>query len=314
MRNELGADELLAEISRRYYLSDETKVEIARSLGLSRFKVARMLAHAREQGIVQISIAVPGRIDSALSTELARRLDLARCVVVDTAGSELFARQQVAAAAAHLLPGLIPEGALLGITWSRAVAAMVDAVGGLPRCTAVQLSGSLPTAAGAATTVDLVQRVSRLAGGVAHQVPAPLIVDDPAVAAALRRQPGIRDTLQLADRLDVSVVAVGAWQAGCSTVWEAVPPAVRQAGLAAGAVGEVSGRLLDAAGCPVVSPLDDLVVGASLAQLQRPAERVALISGPRRARAAIAAARAGLVTTLVTTSSLAREVLGQPQR
>jgi DNA-binding transcriptional regulator LsrR (DeoR family) len=147
---------------------------------------------------------------------------------------------------------------------------------------------------------------------VAHAIHAPLVVDDAAVAAALRRQPGIRDTLQLAGTLDVSVIAVGAWRAGCSTVWEAVPPSVRRAGTRAGAVAEVIGRLLDAEGAPVGSPLDDLVIGTSLPQLSRAAVRVAVVSGPQRAPAVVAAVRAGLITTLVTTADVARDVLRTP--
>ncbi|CAN5768952.1 DeoR family transcriptional regulator [soil metagenome] len=302
-------EELLAQVSRRYYLEDTSKVEIARALDISRFKVARLLQAARDRGIVQISITVPGRVDSALSAELADRLRRARSVVVDTTGNELTARRQVAAAAAEILPGLVPDNALLGLTWSRTIDAMVDALGELPRCTAIQLCGSLAAPAGSATTLDVVQRVARLAGGVAHQVHAPLVVDDAAAAAALRRQPGIQDTLRLADELDVCVVAVGAWRARCSTVWEVVSQAVRTAGTRSGAVAEVSGRLLGPTGEAVESPLDDLVIGASLTQLQRADERVALVNGPHRAQAVIAAAGAGIVTTLVTTSDIAREVL-----
>lgn len=306
-RPDHGDDELLAEISRRYYLDNCSKVEIAQGLGLSRFKVARLLEQARERGVVKISVSIPAAVDKSLSGELAERLDLRRCIVVDTTRSEVETRQQVAAAAARTLPGLVHNGDLLGLTWSRTVDAMVDNLADLPRCTVVQLAGSAAPIGGAA--VDLVQRAARLAGGVAHAVHAPLVVDDAGVAAALRRQPGIGDTLQLADGLDVSVVAVGAWRADCSTVWEAVTPAIRRAGLRAGAVDEVTGWLLAADGKAVASPLDDLVIGASLEQLARPAERVALVSGPYRAEATVAAVRAGLATTLVITSNVARSVI-----
>ena len=63
-------EELLAQTSRLYYLEDKSKVEIGHLLGISRFKVARLLTAARDRGIVQIAITVPGRIDSALSVEL----------------------------------------------------------------------------------------------------------------------------------------------------------------------------------------------------------------------------------------------------
>ena len=304
-------DELLADIASRYYLDDVSKVDIAHSLGLSRFKVARCLDLARAKGIVKISVATPATTNGPLSERLAERLGLAGCLVVDTTGGARNAREQVAGAAARVLPGLLADGDLLGLTWSRTVERMVELLDELPHCSVVQLAGSFSPTYG--DGLDLVHRAARLSGGVAHAVPAPLVVDDPGVAAALRRQPAIAQTLQMADRLDVSVVSIGAWQAGCSTVWDAVPTSVQEAGTRAGAIAEVSGRLLDADGNTVESMLDHLVVSASVEQLRRPAERVALVGGADRAAPTVAAVRAGLVSTLVTTAHVARAVLRMPR-
>lgn len=303
-------DELLADIARRYYLDDVSKVDIGHSLGLSRFKVARCLDLARARGIVKISVATPATVNAPLSEQLAERLGLAGCLVVEATGGVRSAREQVAAAAAGALPGLLDDGDLLGLTWSRTVERMVDLLSELPHCSVVQLAGSFSPAYG--DGLDLVHRAARLSGGVAYAVPAPLVVDEPGVAAALRRQPGIADTLRMADGLDVSVVSIGAWQAGCSTVWDAVPASVQDAGRQAGAVAEVSGRLLDADGAPVESMLDHLVVSASVEQLRRPAQRMAMVSGADRAVPTVAAVRAGLVSTLVTTAHVARAILRMP--
>src|SRR5690625_7398932 len=89
----------------------------------------------------------------------------------------------------------------------------------LPRCTVVQLAGSLHVSPGSGT-VAVAARAAALAGGEAHPIHAPLVVTDPHAAAALRAQPGIRDALAIADRLDVAVVSVGRWRAGSSTVFD----------------------------------------------------------------------------------------------
>ncbi|MFC0627343.1 sugar-binding transcriptional regulator [Kribbella deserti] len=302
-------DELLADVARRYYLDNTSKVDIAKQLDLSRFKIARLLEEARNRGIVQIQVKSPTPVDRGLSEELSQALGIARCVVTDTNGSPEQVRAQVAQAAARILPPLVRDGDLLGLTWSRAVDAMVDYLGYLPPCTVVQMAGSLHSPSGGGTTMDLARRAAALAGGTAHAVHAPLVVDDAAAVTALRRQPGIADTLSMADALDVAVVAIGAWRAGCSTVWDAVSPELQQQAAAAGAVAEVSGHLLDADGKLVESPLEDLVIAVSVEQLRRPPERVALAAGVHRAPAVVAAVRAGLVSTLVTTSDLAREIL-----
>ena len=40
--------------ARRYYLDERSKVEIAEELGVSRFKIARLLEVARDSGLVRI--------------------------------------------------------------------------------------------------------------------------------------------------------------------------------------------------------------------------------------------------------------------
>lgn len=47
---------LLAAVARAHYIDDLSRVEIAETFGISRFKVARLLARAREEGIVTIKI------------------------------------------------------------------------------------------------------------------------------------------------------------------------------------------------------------------------------------------------------------------
>lgn len=300
-------DELIAEIARRYHLQGESKVEIARWSGVSRFKVARLLDEARERGIVTISVHGGDDVDPALSDELSTVLGIERSVVVDPP-SDLDDRTAVARAAAALVPSTLNDDDYLGLTWSRAVDTMICELQDLPRCTVVQLAGSLHDSPGIGT-VAVAGRAAALAGGAAHPIHAPLVVTDPHAAAALRAHPGIRDALAMADRLDVAVLAVGRWRAGSSTVFDAVSPQLQAAASDAGAVAEISGRLFSIEGQPVSSPLDDLVVGVSADQLRTAGTTIALVSGSDRAAAVVAACRAGIVDVLVTTTSIASDIL-----
>src|SRR5215210_6702286 len=75
---------LAALAARRYYLDDRSKVEIAEELGLSRFKVARLLDMARDSGLVRIEIGHPGLIDVDLAARIMDRFGLKHAAVVDT--------------------------------------------------------------------------------------------------------------------------------------------------------------------------------------------------------------------------------------
>jgi DNA-binding transcriptional regulator LsrR (DeoR family) len=60
---------LAARVARQFYLEGVSKVDIADRLGISRFRVARLLGSAREAGKVRIEIGLPG----AASTQGCRR-------------------------------------------------------------------------------------------------------------------------------------------------------------------------------------------------------------------------------------------------
>ena len=51
-----GDDDLLVRLAWLYYVADRNQGEIAAQLRVSRFKITRLLARAREQGIVKIVI------------------------------------------------------------------------------------------------------------------------------------------------------------------------------------------------------------------------------------------------------------------
>ena len=72
---------LTATVARRYYLEGASKSDIAAELGLSRFKVARMLERARATGLVRIELDARGEINLDLSVRLRAAYGLRHCVV-----------------------------------------------------------------------------------------------------------------------------------------------------------------------------------------------------------------------------------------
>lgn len=298
-------DELLAQVSRDYYLENRPKVEIAASHGISRFQVARLLAEAREKGIVEIKVHFPSPFSGADVRRLQSWLGIRQVVVADSTGDENQARGILAKAAAAEITRQAPAGGTLGISWSRTLDVASQLVRDLPRCDIVQLAGALPAAA-ESNPLELIQRLGRLSGGMTWPLWAPLVVEDPATASGLRRQQEISGALAKADSLDLAVVAIGAWKAGSSTVWDRADEAIRHQAVRAGAVAECSGRLLDAAGSAVESGLDERIIAVTIRQLQGTPNVIAVAQGSGRADAVRAVAKAGFVTTLIMDIPLAK--------
>jgi DNA-binding transcriptional regulator LsrR (DeoR family) len=298
-------EELLARISSEYYLENRSKVEIAASYDVSRFQVARLLAEARERGIVEIKVHFPSRVSAADTRRIESALRIGEVIVADTTGDVIQARAILAKAAAAEVSRQAPADGTLGISWSRTLDVASRLVRDLPRCDIVQLAGALPTD-GDSNPLELIQRLGHVSGGLTWPLWAPLVVEDPTTAAGLRRQPEIAGALAKADSLDLAVVAIGAWKPGTSTVWERADAEVREAAVEAGAVAECSGRLLDAAGVPVESGLDEQIIAVTIKQLQRTPKVIAVAQGEARAEAVLAVAKAGFVTTLIVDAPLAQ--------
>lgn len=300
-------EELLARISSEYYLENRSKVEIAGTYNVSRFQVARLLAEARERGIVEIKVHFPSRVSAADIRRIESVLGIREVIVADTTGDVIQARGILAKAAAAEVSRQAPADGTLGISWSRTLDVASRLVRELPRCDIVQLAGALP-AEGDSNPLELIQRLGHLSGGLTWPLWAPLVVEDPTTAAGLRRQPEIAGALARADSLDLAVVAIGAWKPGTSTVWERADAEVREAAVEAGAVAECSGRLLNAAGVPVESGLDEQIIAVTIKQLQRTPKVIAVAQGEARAEAVLAVAKAGFVTTLIVDAPLAQAI------
>ena len=309
-----GGLALAAAVARRFYVEDWTKVRIAEELGVSRFKVARLLADARDAGLVQIRVLTPPALDGELGEALRARFGLRAAYVVRPDGQDVPAqRRAVAQFTAGLLEETVAPEDVVGLAWGRTVSALVAALSAPLHARFVQLAGALPRPDVEGSAVDLVRHAAEATGSSAATFYAPLAVPDAATAGSLRSQPEIARALAELDTLTRAVVSVGAWLPGESTALDSLDPATAEHLAAAGVVAEVTGVLLGADGAEVPG-LADRVVGVSGEQLRRAGEVLAMSTGAAGVRAGATAAvlRSGLVGTLVTHADLARAVLDLP--
>jgi DNA-binding transcriptional regulator LsrR (DeoR family) len=303
---------LSATIARRYYFDGASKSDIAAETGLSRFKVARLLEHARATGLVRIELDYRGELDLDLSARLATAYGLRHSVVVDTAEEdEALLRANLGRAAAELLTEIIGPDDVLGLAWGRSLMAMRSSLSRLAPCSVVQLTGALSRPDVEESSIELVRDVARTAGGPASFFYAPMIVPDAATAQVLRTQPEVARAFAKFPLLTKAVVGLGSWEAGLSTVADAVTDEERREMYAAGVRAELSGVQLDAEGRVMTTPLTARVIGIPADQLRAVPDVIAIVYGTAKADATRAALRGRLVTSLVTHAALAERLLAE---
>jgi DNA-binding transcriptional regulator LsrR (DeoR family) len=151
--------------------------------------------------------------------------------------------------------------------------------------------------------------VARIGGGTAHVFYAPMIVDDAQTAAAIRRQADVADAFALVPTVTMTMVAIGAWAPGLSTVFDACSPEERDALARLGVCAEIAGVFLGEDGHPVETALDSRMIvtpGSALAKIPCV---IAVAYGVSKRVAVRAAISAGMIHGLVTHTSLARALL-----
>ena len=125
-----------------------TQAQIGKKLGINRVRINRLLAQAREQGLVQIRIT--GRLAEcvALEENLRSRFGLEGAVVVPTPPNPALIPHIIGAAAANVLTERLRDGMSVGVGWGRTLRLSLRSVPRhqLRKLSVVSLMGGLTVA------------------------------------------------------------------------------------------------------------------------------------------------------------------------
>lgn len=300
-------------IARRYYINDESMVVIGQKLGISRFKVARMLQEARDSGLVTITLHSGGEEDEVLSGRLAKHLALRRASVVEAFGTTEEIRRIVGARAGQILAGTVQPGETLGLAWGRTLTHMIESIDHLPNVQILQLNGAVGSNL-SQSPIELVRKAALIGGNNAKAIMAPLYIDSRDAARAMRNQPDIREVLELFDSVTTAIVAVGSFAAARdgginSQFLPLLPAEVQQQLLATGAIAEACGIPFRPDGSVADRGLLEHILAIAPEQLRRIPRVIGVASDPTKATAILALCHAGMISELVVDADLAEALL-----
>ncbi len=307
---------LLAKVARLYYERGERQSAIAAQLDLSQATISRLLRRAEEEQIVRITVSVPKGFYGDLEDALQQRYGLKEAIVVDTmdteGGSQLL--RDIGAAAAFYVETTLKQREIIGISsWSSTLLAMVHAMQPLSRPTqsqVVQILGGIGDPAAEGHAVHLSHQLASLVRGEATFLSAPGVTGSGDATRHFLQEPYIQNTVAMFDRMTMALVGIGALEPSSllASSGNSFSPQELDMLREEHAVGDICLRFFDAEGMPVVTPLNERVIGMSLEQLQR-VPRAVGIAGGKKKLAAIRGALLGrwvnvLITDRYTAASL----------
>jgi lsr operon transcriptional repressor len=306
-----GSEELLLRVCWYYYKDELTQDEIARSLGMSRPTVSRLLERARRAGLVSISLRSDYLDSLELSSRVRQTFGLAESLVIpDSAvhapAAELNARLGIGGG--QYLTTRLPAGAALGVGWGDTVAHVIAASEVvLASRQVVTLTGGVDVylPAVAHSRVDTADR----AAGI---IPAPIVASTAELAAALRAEPTIRRVLSSAAALDFAIVGIGT-PSGDATLARLGYMSVDDARdiQEQGAVGDILGQFFDIDGQVLDLPIHKRRIGIELDDLRHIGTVIGIAGGPSKLDAILGALRGRYIDVLVTDEATAKSLLSK---
>ncbi len=312
-----GETRLMLRAAQLYYRLNLTQDEVGKRLGVSRFKVGRLLDRALRESAVRIEIVHPAARLVALEDALVTRFGLRAAVVVDVPATgevsddELLAREGVAAAAAAHLASVRPEGAI-GVSWGRTMLELAAHLrpGWTSAVEIVQLNGAISRSARPTRAQEVVERFGTTTGAAIRLMSAPAIVGTEGLRRALEADASVGATLAAARLAPTAVFGMGVLGPDSAHVASGYLDNADVATLeAAGAVGDVLGRFLAKDGRIALASLDGRTVGLPLEDLRAKPLRVGLVAGAGRGPIALGALSAGIVSDIVADQRTAEWVL-----
>lgn len=295
-----------------YYVAGNTQDEIARKLGVSRQSAQRLVAMAVSEKLIKVRLDHPIARCMDLAGALSDRFGLMSCEIVPSDPDAPGLITGVAIAAAAELERVLksPDRRIVSLGTGRALKATVEQLPRMscPQHVVVSRLGNMMQDGSASpynATISLAERI----GAPHYPYPLPVLARNPAELAAMRNQEAVRNTIDLCQQADLSLVGIGQMDRSAPLFVDGFVSAEEMDQLAAlGAAGEITSWVYDSEGRVIDCAFNARVASAPL---PRAAERpvIAVATGEAKLPAIRAALIGRLVNGLITSEATAERLL-----
>lgn len=289
-----------------HFIQGETMESIARRLSVSRSTVSRLIAEAKDEGLIQITIHPPAEAASEMQVRLSQMFDVhVKVVPVPFGVNETRRLNAVTQVAGIMVSDLMKPESVIGVAWGNTVAAVVDHL--VPRpargSIAVQLNGAAnASTSGVPYAGSLMEAFGRAFGASVHYFAVPAFFDYAATREALWQERSIAAVREIQQWADIALFGIGSLTAkNPSMVYsggylsaEELDSLRRE-----GVVGDICTVLLRADGSWKDLEINSRASGPTPTDLRKIPRRIGVVSGSDKVVATVAALRAGLITDLV---------------
>jgi deoxyribonucleoside regulator len=305
----------VARAARLYYLEGQPQSQIAKSLDVSAPSVSRLLTRARDENLIQFTIAEPYASCLDLELELADAFGLAEVLVAPNVNDDPAAtKKAVAMEAARLVQRVTTPEDIIGLAWGGTMYHLIHYLNPCRRVDAsfVTMHGSISCCGPELDAANLVHRIAMAFGGHQFTIEADGLQDSVDEAGAISSSPDVAAVERFYERITFSISGVGSLypQLGSRLVNSTyLTPSEINELTAAGAYGDLVLRFFDYDGNECDTSMRDRTLSITFDQYRQIPHRLVAAYGPQKAETVRAALRGNLLNVLVVDEGLARQLL-----
>jgi len=304
--------DLLVNVATLYYEHGYNQNQIAEKLDLSRPYISKLLAEARERGIVTIQIHDPAGIETPLERELRQRFALRKVIVVPQSLDQA-PLSKIGLACARYVNSIVADGDIVGVTWgSTMYASAQNAIArqDLTDVTVVQLCGGMSNVDRSLYVSEIPKLFADALSGTPYILPLPAIVDDSHVKQSILTDHNIGRVMDYGAQANIALFTLGEYGANSALAHAGYLTECQLEKLdAAGAVGDICCHFIDEYGKLCDPELDARTISLPLEDLKKKDYRIAAAIGLTKVKSLCGALRGGYVNVLISDEDTAAAVL-----
>jgi DNA-binding transcriptional regulator LsrR (DeoR family) len=303
---------LAARAAWLHFAGGKTQGEVAELLGVQSTKAHRLIAKARNDGLIRVFVEGPISGCIALEEKLKSDYGLAFCEVVPNIDEGSLPLRTLGTAGARYIRNLIENGRYetIGIGHGRTLAAAADLMPSVPARTTkfVSLLGGL-TRRFAASPFDVIHRLAERTAAEAYLMPVPFFANTAKDREVLESQYGVSDVIAMSRQAELYIAGIGevdrkSFIATAGMVDEEDVDEVMKTGACA----EILGHFFNEQGDHLSNSVSDRALAPRFADLKSH-KIVALAGGTSKTRAIRAILEHGLLFGLITDEATANRLV-----
>lgn len=307
---------LMVRCAKMYYEDNMNQDEISEILQVSKSTVSRILAAARNKGIVKIIVDNPLKDDYIqLEKEIESKFGLKEVIIVDSGNDAKETKRNLGKAAAEYIQRIMKDGQIIGVTWGTTLKEIPQFVENdrKRKVTFIPMLGGIGEAEIDIHPNQIALQLAKKFNAESKLLHAPYQVDSMERKESLISDKNIWEFFKLFDSIDVALMGIGSPLLNTSTLVESgyytmedIKMLVQQ-----GAVADISSLFIDKDGNGDKFEFNKRVIGIDLERIKKIPLTIGIAGAVEKKDAILAAIRGKYIKVLIVDEGAARSILNE---